>query len=306
MSKICRRDMLRNSLGLSGAILGGIGLEQKALLAQAANQLPTHSEAEEPITGLPRGKFGKYEVSRLIIGGDPVSGIAHAGELVYQQEFMLKYFTSEKILETLALAEQNGINTLLMRADDRIISHYTRYTKERGGKLHWIATSAPEQGDPVENAKRARDNGAIAMYLHGGLADRLVKAGKVDEIGKIVEGFKKTGIMGGIGAHLIDTSRACVTAGLDPDFFMMTINRVNYYCSEAAEVLAFMRSIKKPWIAFKVLGAGRVKAQEGFHLAFRSGGDFIAVGMFDWQVRQNAAMVKEMFTKGIERDRDWA
>jgi hypothetical protein len=112
--------------------------------------------------------------------------------------------------------------------------------------------------------------------------------------------------MGGIGAHLIDTSRACVTAGLDPDFFMMTINRVNYYCSEAAEVGIFMRSIKKPWIAFKVLGAGRVKAQEGFHLAFRNGGDFIAVGMFDWQVRQNAAMVKELLTKGIERDRDWA
>lgn len=305
MSKICRRDMLRNSLGLSGAILGGMGFEHKALVAEPSDQaLP--AKVEEPVTGLPRGKFGKYEVSRLIIGGDPVSGIAHAGELVYQQDFMLQYFTTEKILETLALAEQNGINTLLMRADDRIIKHYNLHNKERGGKLQWIATSAPEQGDPVENAKRARDNGAIAMYLHGGVADRLVKAGKVDEIGQIVEGFKKTGIMGGIGAHLIETSRACVTAGLDPDFFMMTINRVNYWCSEAAEVSIFMRSIKKPWIAFKVLGAGRVKAQEGFHLAFQSGGDFIAVGMFDWQVRQNAAMVKEMLAKGMERERDWA
>ena len=99
------------------------------------------------------------------------------------------------------------------------------------------------------------------MYLHGGIADQLVKAGKVEEIGKIVQGFKSAGIMGGIGSHLLDTARACNSAGLDADFYMMTINRVNYDCSEAAEVGIFMRSIKKPWIAFKVLGAGRASRE---------------------------------------------
>jgi hypothetical protein len=305
MGRIGRRQMLRNSLGLSGALLGGISYEDKALMARLADP-SAPGKAEEPVKGLQRGKLGKYEVSRLIIGGDPISGIAHAGELVYQADFMLQYFNTEKILETLARAEQNGINTLLMRADDRIIKHYTMHNKERGGKLQWIATSAPEQGDPVENAKRARDNGAIAMYLHGGVADNLVKAGKVEEIAQIVEGFKKTGIVAGIGAHMLDTARACTQARLDPDFFMMTINRVNYYCSEPAEVGIFMRSIKKPWIAFKVLGAGRVKPQEGFQLAFKNGADFLAVGMFDWQVRENVAMVQEMLAKGIERDRSWA
>jgi hypothetical protein len=305
MGRIGRREMLRNSLGISGALLGGVSYEHQALMARLADT-SAPGKPEEPVKGLQRGKLGKYEVSRLIIGGDPISGIAHAGELVYQADFMLQYFNTDKILETLSRAEQNGINTLLMRADDRIIKHVTIHNKERGGKLQWIATSAPEQGDPVENSKRARDNGAIAMYLHGGVADNLVKAGKVEEIGQIVEGFKKTGILAGIGAHLLDTARGCTQARLDPDFFMMTINRVNYYCSEAAEVGIFMRSIKKPWIAFKVLGAGRVKPQEGFHLAFKNGADFLAVGMFDWQVRENVAMVQEMLAKGIERDRSWA
>jgi hypothetical protein len=306
MGKIGRRDMLRNSLGLSGAILGGVSYEHKALMAHAMDQTaPAKPAQEPPVQGLQRGKFGKYELSRLFIGGDPVSGIAHAGELVYQADFMLKYFTTDKILETLGVAEQNGINTLLMRADSRIIDHYTAYQK-RGGKLHWIATSAPETGDPVENAKRARDNGAIAMYLHGGIADQLVKAGKVDEIAKIVDGFKSVGLMGGVGSHLLDTARACNSGGVNPDFFMMTINRVNYYCSEAAEVGIFMRSIKKPWIAFKVLGAGRVKPAEGFRLAFQHGADFIAVGMFDWQIRQDCSLLQEMLAKGITRDRAWA
>jgi hypothetical protein len=305
MRKFGRRELLKNSLGASAALVGGISYERKALMAHMTAP-QQDAAAKQPVKGLQRGKFGKYEVSRLIIGGDPVSGIAHAGELVYQADFMKEYFSTPKILETLTLAEQNGINTLLMRADDRIISHYQIFKKERGGTLQWIATSAPEQGSPVENAKRARDNGAIAVYLHGGVADRLVKDGKVEEIGEIVEGFKKVGIMAGIGAHLLDTARACVSARIDPDFYMVTINRVNYYCSEAAEVGIFMRSIKKPWIAFKVLGAGRMKPQEGFRLAFEHGGDFLAVGMFDWQIRDDVALVQEMLTKGINRDRDWA
>jgi hypothetical protein len=305
MRKFGRRDLLKNSLAASAALVGGISYERKALMAHMT--APQQDAAgKPPVKGLQRGKFGKYEVSRLIIGGDPVSGIAHAGELVYQADFMKEYFSTPKILETLTLAEQNGINTLLMRADDRIISHYQMFKKERGGSLQWIATSAPEQGSAVENAKRARDNGAIAVYLHGGVADRLVKEGKAEEIGEIVEGFKKVGIMAGIGAHLLDTARACVRARIDPDFYMMTINRVNYYCSEAAEVGIFMRSIKKPWIAFKVLGAGRMKPQEGFRLAFEHGGDFLAVGMFDWQIRDDVALVQEMLTKGLNRDRDWA
>lgn len=305
MKKLGRRDLLRNSLGATAALVGGVSYERKALMARM--MAPAQgTRVKEPAKGLQRGNFGKYEVSRLIIGGDPVSGIAHAGELVYQADFMTQYFTTPKILETLTLAEQNGINTLLMRADDRIISHYNMFKRERGGTLQWIATTAPEQGSPVENAKRARDNGAIAVYLHGGVADGLVKAGKVDEIGEIVEGFKKSGIMAGMGAHLLDTARASVQAKIDPDFYMMTINRVNYYCSEAAEVGVFMRSIKKPWIAFKVLGAGRVKPQEGFRLAFEHGSDFLAVGMFDWQIRDDVAHVQEMLANGISRERDWA
>jgi hypothetical protein len=305
MKKFCRREWLRNTLGGSAALAGGVSYERRALMAHMSAPAQT-AAVKEPVKGLQQGKFGKYEVSRLIIGGDPVSGIAHAGELVYQADFMKQYFNTEKILETLTLAEQNGINTLLMRADDRIISHYNTFKKERGGTLQWIATSAPEQGDPVENAKRARDNGAIAVYLHGGVADGLRKDGKADEIGEVVEGIKKLGLMAGVGAHQLDTARACVQKRIDPDFYMVTINRVNYYCSEAAEVGIFMRSIKKPWIAFKVLGAGRIPAPEGFRQAFEHGGDFLAVGMFDWQIREDVSHVQQMISKGIDRERSWS
>jgi len=165
---------------------------------------------------------------------------------------------------------------------------------------------APEQGDAVENAKRARDHGAIAAYHHGGVSDRSLKEGKVDEIGRAVEGIRNAGLMAGIGAHLLATVQACVQAKIDPDFFMVTVNQVGYYCSPAVEVGQLMTTINKPWIGFKTLGAGRENPPGGFRHAFQRGADFIAVGMFDWQVRDDVAHVQEMLAKGIDRDRPWA
>lgn len=305
MRRIARRDWLKTSATISGTVFGGISYEGQALMAQLVER-SHYGEVQEPVKGLECGKLGKFDVSRLIIGGNLISGSAHAGELLYQSALMTHYFNTEKILETWALAERNGINTTLMRCDPHIIEHYNKFRSERHGKLQWIAQSAPEQGDPAENAKRARDNGAIAMYLHGGVSDNLVKKGAVEQIGRAVEGIRATGLMAGIGAHLLPTVRACREAGLDPDFYMVTVNRVGYYCSDAAQVRDFMKTIRKPWIGYKVLGAGRQTPPDGFRHAFESGADFIVVGMFDWQVRDDAAHVHEMLAKGIERERPWA
>jgi hypothetical protein len=304
MNKPNRRLFLETSLGLCAGVLAGISYEDRALMAQLVDR-SDYGRKKEPVKGLQRGKLGSYEISRLIIGGNLISGSAHAGELLYQSALMTHYFTTEKILETWALAQESGINTALMRADPHIMEHYRKFTQERGGRLQWIAQSAPEQGDPSENAKRARDSGAIAIYLHGGVGDRLVKEGKTEEIGKVVAGIKEAGLLAGIGAHELPTVQACVRAGLDPDFYMFTVNRMSYYASNPADVAAFMKSIEKPWIGFKVLGAGREKPPEGFLHAFQKGADFIAVGMFDWQVRDDAAMVQKMLARGVPRDRPW-
>ena len=304
MSKSCnRRKFMARSLGVTTGMLAGLSYEHQALFAQ----LVDHSEygkKKEPVKGLQKGRFGELEVSRLIVGGNLISGSAHAGDLLYQSALMTHYFTDEKIRETWALSEQNGINTTLMRADPHVVRNYQAYQK-RGGRLHWIAQSAPEQGDPVENAKMARDNGAYAVYYHGGRCDNKVKEGKIDEVGEIIEGMKKTGIFAGVGGHRLETIKACEEAGLNPDYYMYTVNKVDYLSSDPGQIEAFMKTLKQPWIGFKVLGAGRARPPEGFKHAFERGADFIAVGMFDWQGRDDTAFVQEMLARGIERERPW-
>ena len=87
---------------------------------------------------------------------------------------------------------------------------------------------------------------------------------------------------------------------------MYTVNKVGYLSSEPEEIGAYMNKVAKPWIGFKVLGAGRDRPTEGFKHAFQKGADFICVGMFDWQVRDDVGLVKRLLDEGIQRPRTWA
>ena len=66
-----------------------------------------------------------------------------------------------------------------------------------------------------------------------------------------------------------------------------------------------MKSIKMPWMAFKVLAAGAIHPRDGFRYAFENGADFIHVGMFDFQIREDAIITRDILSAKIDRDRPW-
>jgi hypothetical protein len=116
-------------------------------------------------------------------------------------------------------------------------------------------------------------------------------------------------------------------AGVDLDFYMKTLHSSDYWsatpkekrsgrrlpphdnmwCIKPEETIEFMRNVKKPWIAFKVLAAGAIHPQKGFRFAFENGADFANVGMFDFQVREDALITREVITeiKRKGRARPW-
>ncbi len=74
---------------------------------------------------------------------------------------------------------------------------------------------------------------------------------------------------------------------------------------EPTKTIAFMQEVQKPWIAFKVLAAGAIRPESGFKYAFENGADFICVGMFDFQVEQNATLVRNLLPQCQNRERAW-
>jgi hypothetical protein len=74
-------------------------------------------------------------------------------------------------------------------------------------------------------------------------------------------------------------------------------------------VVDFMAAVRKPWIAFKVLAAGALPPRAAFPCAFNSGADFILVGMFDWQIEEDAKLAKHVLAvvsgPNSKRTRPW-
>ena len=56
------------------------------------------------------------------------------------------------------------------------------------------------------------------------------------------------------------------------------------WCNNPEETAAFMETVEKPWVAFKVMAAGAIPPRMAFSYAYRHGADFIIAGMFDFQV----------------------
>lgn len=266
---------------------------------------------------VPTARIKQAEISRMILGGNLIGGWAHARDLTYVSSLVKKYHTQDKIFETLMIAERCGINTLL--TNPLLAGVIKEYWRRNLGKIQYISDLgfSRDAAGFIEGVKRTIDDGAAACYVHGGGADELVAAGKVGDIGQVVEYMQKRGIPGGIGAHRLETITACAEAGIFPDFWMKTFHHHNYWSAKIAErndsvfcetpdqVINFMNARKEPWIAFKTLAAGAITPAEGFEYALANGADFICVGMYDFQIVDDVNIFLNVLKKDFKRTRPW-
>ncbi|MFO8015367.1 MAG: hypothetical protein R6X20_18955 [Phycisphaerae bacterium] len=318
-----RRRFLRRAVAAAAGTAAGMSLEEKALLAGRRATDPSPPASAPTAAGtvpegtLPTGKLGDRNVSRIICGGNLISGFAHSRDLTYVSPLLKNYFTDEKVFETLHLCEQHGVNTALLRCDDHVIGLLDRYWKKEGGKIQWLAQTYPSSSGKQDNIQKAIDGGAMACYLQGGFGDRWVTQGKVDLLEKAVEYIHDRKMPAGIGGHMIAVPIAVEEAGIEPDFYMKTLHRTDYwsYTKERVcdntwsatpeETARFMETVKRPWIAFKVLAAGSVHPRKGFRYAFEKGADFACVGMFDFQVAEDCRIARQILSGTLNRKRPW-
>jgi hypothetical protein len=315
--RLDRRDFLKRSLAGSALGAAAFSFEEQALLARAAGEsTPTQTQSSRAAGQMPMGKLGSLNVTRLIVGGNLTSGFAHSRDLIYVSGLLRQYFTDEKVFETWQLCEECGINTAVLRLDDHVIGLLMKYWNERGGKLQWIA-QLKITADSLDEIQRAIDHGAVAVFVHGGVCDAMVKEGKVDRLAQAVRFAKDRRVPAGIGGHTVEVPIACEKAGVDPDFYMKTLHSHKYWsaertpendniwCTTPKETVEFMATVHKPWIAYKVMAAGAIHPQEGFRYAFESGADFVCAGMFDFQVREDTIIARDILSSRLPRHRPW-
>jgi hypothetical protein len=311
-----RRTFLTSSIAASAALSGTVAS------APSAARAPVVPSAKG---SLPTGKIAGLTVSRLISGGNLMSGWAHARDLRYVAPLMRAYNTEEKVLDTLQMLEERGVNAIIADPVKNVKRIFERYWNERGGKMQWIAEGHPDLDDWKTNIQESIDFGAAAVYVQGVKSDLFLKAGRVEVLGKCVDFIKAQKVPAGIGAHKLEVIMEAEKQKFGAEFYVKTLHRTDYFSArrpnqkedvvdsktdnywelDPERTIAFMRTVSKPWIAFKVLAAGAIKPEVGFRYAFDGGADFICVGMFDFQVEENVALMSKVLPPSAGRQRRW-
>lgn len=295
-------------------------LAEKADATTSATIKSFNFSSLEDLQGqVPHTKIGNLELSRVILGGNLIGGWAHARDLIYVSKLVKAYHHRDKIFETFLLAEKCGINAFL--TNPVLCSVINDYWRRDIGNIKFISDCGGN--NLTEGIMKSVDNGASALYVHGGVADTLARENRLEEIADAVELMRRNGLPAGIGGHALDTVKKCVEYGIEPDFWMKTLHRTDYWssragesenglglqdnlwCSNPDETVEYMKTIRQPWIAFKTLAAGAYHPKDGFSYAFSSGADFICVGMYDFQIVDDVNIALNVLNGDLKRERPW-
>lgn len=302
-----RREFLKSSAGLAAAV--------------AAR--PFSGGAQETATPvLPKVHFGRYQISRLLVGCNQFYGYSHFNSLLDQ--LMREWNTPERVCETLRQCELNGINAYQYGHNDRALSDLQKH-RASGGEMLLVATETTT--DPVEESvKRIQP---IALYHHGERTDVLFRAGKMDQVREYTKKVRQTGVLVGIGTHKSEVVEYVEERGWDVDFYMLcAYNRTRtpeelrkllgvvpepssevYLESDPPVAYRVARQTSKTCFLFKILAAGRrTRSPQSVDEAFASAlanikpQDCIVVGMYPRykdEVKENCDRVRQILNSSL-------
>ncbi|MBI4877490.1 MAG: hypothetical protein HY822_22910 [Acidobacteria bacterium] len=268
---------------------------------------------------LPKVKFGKAEVTRLIIGSNPLYGYAHFNSIYGRA--MREWMTQDQRLKVLKRCEEVGINTWQVHFDQESVADLKRY-RDEGGKMNWLLLGHGEMMKNPGLIKDAAKLDPIGIAHHGNLTDDRFRAGEMDKVRDFYRMVQDAGIPGGISTHNPAVVDHVEGRGWDNDYFMTCMYRVSrtpeesrrefgeaplgetYFEKDPERMCKMVRQTKKTCFAFKLFAAGRgidpaPRIEQTFRKIFAGikPGDAVIVGMwprFKDEPKENADTVRRV------------
>ena len=307
-SSTSRRDFLRQATGLAA---GAAVLSELPQIAGAA-------DSKAPL--LSTIKLGPHEVTRLIIGGNPIYGYSHFNRLLSQHQ--QAWHTPERVVQLLQHCEAKGLNTWQNSYAERTLSDLDAY-RQAGGTMHWLCLGKPDWDQNPHLVEDAAKRKPIGIAPHGALADRLLRQKNLGALSGLLKRIRDQGVLVGLSAHNPVLIELAEEQNWDVDYYMCCLyNRTRpadelkkllggelplgevYLPSDPPRMFSAVRATRKPCLVYKVLAAGRKidsarEVYEAFQVAFKNikPTDAMIVGMyqqFSDQVGENARIVREL------------
>ena len=273
-------------------------------------------------------RFFGHEVSKLIIGDNPMTGHSYIEDIITGEE-MLDYYTTKNILEALFHMEECGYKTMLPLANPYILRVLTEYRKA-GGKMNFIFQPYMPLREEVCMREMMKLE-PIGIYHQGTTTDRLWETGHPEEILERIERYHTLGSPIGLGTHRPEVIEHCEREGWNVDFYLAcmqngrrgregedsgfitgkTKGALTFYASDRPIMIETLKKVEKPIIAFKIFAGGQMflgKTQEEKRKLIKGAydevfsvlkpSDLAAIGVFQRdsdQIKENADLFDEWY-----------
>ncbi len=314
-----RREFLQSSAALAVGIVGGVPALPAQSQAPAPAPVPVAPlSADGPHVQIPKMKFGSTEISRLVLGVNPLYGFAH-----YNNNFssaMREWYTQERVCEVLHRASSFGINAFNYVNMGRAPLDWARF-KAEGGNMHLIIQVTAKD----DEAALVRDLKPLALQRRGEEIDVAFRNGTMAAEREWCKRARDLGVLVGVGTHKPEVIELVEEQGWDIDFYsgcvynrtrtedewrkvfngeLLEMSREIYLQSDPARMYKVMRQTSKTCFAFKILAAGRI-ADGGVAQAFRTAyasikpHDGVYIGVFPRdkdEIKENAEIVHSILT----------
>lgn len=296
------------------------GTRRGFLRASAVGTVAVHVTKAAPAP-LPTVMFGgKHEISRLVLGTNPLMGYSHFNGTLdqCQREFM----TPERRVQTVLDAEAAGITTWQLHYHNDTIA-ILEAVRARGSKIKVFLLSDFELQKDFSMIPALAKLGFLGMAHHGNRTDDAFREGKMDRVLEFVQRVRDTGVMAGVSSHNPKVIEWIESKGWPTDYYMTCLYQVSRTADEARALLGgerplgetflekdpirmtdVVKRVPKPCLAFKLLGAGRAgggrpQIEAAFRFAYHNikPGDAAIVGMwpkFKDEIAENCSIVRQL------------
>jgi len=255
---------------------------------------------------MPTVKFGKYDVSRLIIGSNTFAANTHLSRMINAE--LRSWNTPERITQQFKRSEELGINCMEDGA-----RRVPVYNQENNGKLLFTTRNTAGLDESIRPGRGAREiakSGCIAIH-HGGAGDTGTDAwwrrGKLDRVREWCKSVRDAGVLVAVTSHRPEVFDIIESQAWDVDYYMTCLYKygrthaeweklfafnpglapvqigwpaeggTEFYGGEVAfvrgdppEMLKIVKQTKKPCMVYKLLACGRLtEKQEWVEAVFK-------------------------------------
>ena len=270
---------------------------------------------------LPKISFCGHQISKLVIGDNPIYGYSHFNQLLSQHQ--QEYHTPERVVATLKRAEKAGLNAWQNSLTERSLSDLQLY-RNGGGTLNWFCLSPGglwyDEPDAVFEAAK---HDPFGMAPHGGgVGHRCLRENRLDHLQDILKRVRDTGALVGLSVHDPRLLHIAEDEDWDIDYYMTGLYNLHggaekfrekfgyaalgeiYAREDRDEMCKAIQRTDKPCLIFKVLAAGRtignpdqIREEVKFAIENTKPIDPLLLGMYQQfgdQIGQNAQLVTEL------------